>query len=137
MNNGIPPEKAALIKAVMARYDSVEKEIAHQVARAMVGSSVEDLDMQMKIQTGQNVMRVCLEALVDRMVPFPPEVAAELSIRLASYAISILPLEDQDIAVASLVRNFALVHQTRTAKGIRINCDWKMNDGDVQPNYPD
>ena len=89
------------------------------------------------LQYAQNTLRTCMEATLTQMVPYTHETSVELAIRLASYALSIVPQEDQDLVMAQFMKSFVFAHETRVAKGIVISTEWQMEDGRSQPNYPE
>lgn len=122
-------QRKALVKAVQRQFDQVQK----QLARRMIGMSP---DVQ-KINVAQNTLRTCLEAALNKLVPYEANICVELAIRLASYAISAAPIEDQDVLVAQFMEAFAEAHLLRISEGKRISSEWQMNDGRVQPNFPE
>jgi len=119
-----------MIKAVQAEFARLHKELAPQL------SQLPDQDTR-NINVAQNVMRDCLSALYDAMIPYGHVVAVQMSQRAASYALSVVPIEDQDAVVAAHLDGFADLHQHRTASGIRINTEWSMHDGAIQTNFPE
>ncbi|MED5545747.1 MAG: hypothetical protein VYD90_10900 [Pseudomonadota bacterium] len=94
-------------------------------------------DQEMRnINVAQNVLRDVLTAILDEMTPYTHVTSVELSRRLASYALSSVPIEDQDAVVAKHIAGFADFHMLRTSGGTIINSVWRMDDGREQPNYP-
>lgn len=95
-----------------------------------------DADHVRKLVTYDNVIRTAIEVCIDKSIPFEKATPVEFAMRAASYAISALPVEDQDQAVAFLVQNFAEAHQTRTAKGFVITTEWGDMGENRIGNYP-
>lgn len=88
------------------------------------------------INVAQNVMRDVVSAVLDEMMPYSHKTPVEMARRLASYALSSVPLEDQEIVVAELLRTFADFHMNRTASGAIIEAHWRMEDGTDKLNFP-
>jgi hypothetical protein len=88
------------------------------------------------LQYAQNVIRTCMEASLQEMLPYTHEVSVELAIRLASYSLSIVPMEDQDYVMALFMKNFSYAHERRMDQGLRIETQWADDNGAVQPNFP-
>lgn len=79
------------------------------------------------IQAAQNTLRTCLEATLQEAGEYSPITCVELAIRLASYAISALPLEHQDEALNAVTANLPSAHSARLAKGVIIQTEWITN----------
>lgn len=83
----------------------------------------------------QNVLRDCITVVVNDCMPIDELFCAELALRLASYAVSIVAVERQE-AVAKVVANsFEKMHHDRMKKGIGVQSEW-MTDGVRHPNMP-
>lgn len=87
------------------------------------------------VQAAQNTLRTCLEATLQTATPYGDRTCIELAIRLASYAISALPLERQDEALQAVTRSLPEAHSSRLAKGIIIQTEWETH-GVRHPNVP-
>lgn len=77
-----------------------------------------------------------LEALVDELAPFSHMTAMELAIRLASFMLSTVPLEDQPKLVSLFMKAFPNAHDMRISLGHVIPMNWQMGDGTEQINHP-
>lgn len=131
------PAQERLIKAVQREYDRVAGEIMPQLKAAGALGPDPDYNYRMlRINAAQNALRTCLESALNRMLPYDGELLVELAIRLASYAISAAPMEDQDYHVAQFMGTFADAHLRRIAEGKVIQSEWQMKDGRSQPNFP-
>lgn len=87
------------------------------------------------VQAAQNTLRTCLEATLKAGQPYSDVICIELAIRLASYAISALPLEHQDGALQTVISSLPSAHSSRLAKGVIIQTEWETH-GLRQPNVP-
>lgn len=124
------PSRKRLIMAVREEYRRLCRELAGPL------SAIPDAETR-NINVAQNVMRDALTAILNEMAPYTHETVVEMSRRLASYALSTAPIEDQDAVVAEHLSGFADFHMLRTAKGMIINSAWRMDDGRDQPNFPE
>lgn len=89
------------------------------------------------IIVAQNVLRPSLEAVVECLIPFSHLTALELAIRMASYVLSITPMEDQAKLVALFQQSFPNAHDMRLAQGVVIKTEW-ANDGEAPiANHPE
>ena len=123
------PHRKRLIQAVKVEYRRIHKELAPQLA------AFPDAEVR-NVNVAQNVLRDCLTVLLHEMLPYSHYAAVELSRRLASYALSVVPLEDLEAVVAAHLEGFADFHMERTAQGTFIPSDWRMDDGREQSNFP-
>lgn len=88
------------------------------------------------LQIAQNVLRRCLEAVLDKMLPYTALSCYELAIRLASYSISAAPLEDQDRILAAVLQSLPHAHSKRLASGTIIHNKWAGGGLPEQENVP-
>lgn len=88
------------------------------------------------IMVAQNVLRPCLEAVFDDLVPFSHLTCMELAIRLASYAISTAPMADQDKLVELVLAGLPNAHSLRLSLGVVIRTGWRDGDEEEKPNFP-
>jgi len=123
------PIRKRMIEAVQSEFQRSEKEMAE-----MLSGFPADLA---KINVAQNVIRDCLAAILEEMIPYPPETAVELSRRAASYALSVLPIEDLEVGVADHLDGFADFHLERTLRGMIIGAGWTRRDGTFVSYFPD
>lgn len=87
------------------------------------------------VQSAQNTLRTCMEATLQEAMPYSDMLCIELAIRLASYAVSALPLERQHEALDRVLRSLPAAHASRLSKGIVIKTDW-VTDGVAHSNMP-
>ena len=106
--------------------------VRDEVVRPSVDPCVPDV--LVNLATTDNVLRPALEVSLSKATPFNLAYPVEVATRAASYAISVLPLEDQDAAVASFLKHFAQAHMLRTAKGITLSSEWA--EGPDKPSFP-
>jgi hypothetical protein len=131
----MPDTREALIAAVQANFETVKREIWPRLD-ASPDPAFANPELR-HIQVAQNVLRTCLEAALQKMLPYTHQTSVELAIRLASYSLSIVPMEDQDYVMAGFMQTFPLAHEKRMAGGVRISTNWQFEDGRSQPNFPD
>lgn len=123
----------ALIAAVQDHFDAVEIDLGPAMdTRPELGFADPE---QRGIQFAQNTLRPCIEATLDRLVPYTQMTCVELAVRLASYALSAAPAEDQDVIVRGFVDGFPSAHRHRLATGIRLETGW-VTQGRERPNFP-
>ncbi|MBB4859676.1 hypothetical protein HNO88_003005 [Novosphingobium chloroacetimidivorans] len=123
------PSRIAMIEATQAEYRRLAELLAPHMVR------IEDPEMR-AVNVAQNVLRDAVTVVMNEMIPYTHTTVLELAFRLASYALSAAPLEDQDEIVAAFVSNFADVHLQRTSQGQVITSEWRMHDGREMPNFP-
>ena len=123
------PSRQNLIAAVQSDYQRVSKALAPQLAK------LEDEELA-AVNVAQNVLRDCLTAVLDMMGAYGHVTAISLAKRVASYALSTVPMEDQDEVVSAFLAGFADFHMMRTAQGAIITTEWQMHDGRRQTNFP-
>jgi hypothetical protein len=125
----------ALVEAVGAEFDRVLGDIEPQIASKFGIADPAQAREAALINTAQNVLRTALEATFSKLVPYPERLPLELAVRLASYSISVLPVEVQEQATAAFLAAFPSAHRRRLAEGIRIDSEW-MTEGRARPNFP-
>lgn len=125
-----------LAVAVQAEFDCVKERLETTVSAAL-GDQAATMPSMADLQYAQNVLRTCMEAVFQKMIPYDERVCAEMAVRLASYAISAAPMEDHEALVALVVQGLPSAHAQRMAKGIRISTEWQMANGSTQPNFPE
>lgn len=135
-------EQRAIIISVQADYDRVAEGIAERMSREPLidqatRQAVEPGDEKFKCIAAQNVLRTCLEATLERMLPYALTTPVELGIRLASYCVSALPLDVQPGAVEEFCRVFAATHAERVAGGTHLQTTWYRSGQDgEEENVP-
>lgn len=77
--------------------------------------------------TAQNALRVCLEAAFEQMLPFGEVTPIDMAIRLASYCLSVLPVDRQVYGLTDVLKTLPDAHQHRMEAGVRIRSTWDMS----------
>lgn len=127
------PVQQTLVDAVQAEFDRVLADIGPQLDQRPEPQFAQP-DYR-NIQAAQNALRTCIEALLVKMIPYGETVPIELAIRLASYALSALPIEAQEPAVVAFAEIFPTAHSRRISQGIRLSTTWQT-DGRERANFP-
>lgn len=135
MSNG-KREHRNLIREVRREFKRCKAELEPQMLGRVDDEPVMANEEMRNIIVAQNVLRPCMEATLEALLPYSHLTSLELAIRLASYALSTAPLEDQDKLVAMFLQVFAESHALRTARGIVIGTEWRVGDGPPVPNMP-
>lgn len=73
----------------------------------------------------QNVMRDLMTAVFMETAPFGQIFCEEMALRLASYAISAAPIEDQSLMVDRVTKRLPGVHTERLRQGFVIETQWR------------
>jgi hypothetical protein len=120
------PSQERLVKTVQAEFERVTRDIAGRCPPELI-----------TINAAQNALRTCIEAVLNKTVPYESSFLVELAVRVASYTISAAPMEDQEILVAQFMSLFADAHLRRISEGKVISSQWQMNDGRTQSNFPE
>lgn len=124
--------RQAVIDAVQAHFADIKSEVERRLVDV---PGFEEAEVR-AIQTAQNVLRLCLEATLDKLLPYSEVTCSELAIRLASYAISAAPAEDQPRLVAGVVVSFPEAHARRLEQGVRLTTTWDTQ-GRERGNFPE
>lgn len=114
------------------------KKVAKATRPRMIANGIDPDGRLAKCMVAQNVIRVALEACYTEMMPIDIGMIGETATRAASYALSVAPMEHQEVLVAEVLKHFAETHMLRCAEGFRINSEWQGGDigpGPV-PNFP-
>ena len=130
------PQRRDLIKAVQALFRSTKRQIEPSLIQAAEREPSYGNPEIRNIQVAQNVLRTCMEATLSEMLPYSDVTAIELSIRLASYAISVLPIERQADALQAMIATLPEAHTKRVGAGIIIKTEWGSADAST-PNVPE
>lgn len=123
----------SLIKAVKVSLREGRK-VLEPVMAARPEPEFQDPEIRF-VQVAQNTLRTCLEATLQAAMPYSETTPIQLAIRLASYAISALPLEQQDAALRTVIDSLPNAHSVRLARGIIIQTEWETH-GHRHPNVP-
>lgn len=127
------PTVEAAVNAVQALFDHSAEILGPQMD-ARPEAAFRDPEVR-NVQVTQNVMRLCLEAVFQRLHPFTVATPVELAVRLASYAISALPIEEQELALDNVVGTLPEAHAQRIRQGIALETTWVV-DGEERANRP-
>lgn len=127
-----------LIFQVQKEFDRVAADLQSRLDKLVADGNMLYSNPEVRnVQIAQNTLRTCMEATLQKMMPYTHLTAVELAIRMASYALSTVPMEDQEIVVAQFMQSFVSAHEMRMARNVRIDTQWRMEDGRDQPNFPD
>jgi leucyl-tRNA synthetase len=115
-DNVITTETQEFVAAALKYFDYVHKELKPKI---------EGLERQVaNIVVADNVIRTAMEAALTRMMPFQPEVCAEMSVRLASYALSAAPDSLQERLLVTHLQALPAKHIERLLNNVRIETEW-------------
>lgn len=134
---GPATHKLDLIRAVGAYFRQTKRQIEPSLLQAIERDQAYADPEIRNIQVAQNVLRTCMEATLSEMLPYSELTAIELSIRLASYAISILPIERQANALQTMIATLPAAHTKRVGAGIIIKTAWGTASDSTSPNVPE
>ena len=129
-------QKRDLIKAVGAYFRSTKRQIEPSLLQATERDPTYGNPEIRNIQVAQNVLRTCMEATLSEMLPYSDVTPMELAIRLASYAISVLPIDRQADALQAVIATLPAAHKKRVAGGIIIKTEWGTSPDAAEPNAP-
>lgn len=113
----LPPTQQALVDAVQAEFDRSKILLSEKIKQLPSGMG--------DVIVAQNTLRTCMEAALIRMLPYDQTALAELAIRLASYAISAAPIDDQAGLVGAVCTTLPSAHARRVAQGVMICTTWE------------
>lgn len=119
----LAPEQQNLIAAVQAEFARIERDLSPRLASAPAYASRD----AKSVQIAQNVLRLCIEACVKKMIPFEASLPVELAIRIGSYALSMAEQDKMNLALAQFIAAFPAAHISRVESGISISVEW-MDD---------
>jgi hypothetical protein len=88
-----------------------------------------------ELMAAQNVLRDCITVVFNECMPIDRSFVLEMAMRLASYAVSVAPVEDQMILARGVTQLFEDFHLKRMQQGIGIPADW-ITDGVEHKNMP-
>lgn len=128
----LPKPQRDLVKAVKAEYRRVQADLGPRLS-SHPHPAMRDPEQQ-ALNVAQNTLRTCLEATLQSMGRYSPEACISLAIRLASYALSAAPVEDQDFLLAHVLQHLGPEHMRRVDQGISIKTEWQMQNGSIRPN---
>lgn len=84
----------------------------------------------------QNVLRDCISVVFNECMPINEAFCAEMAIRLASYAISVVPAERQEAVAHVVAASLPGAHVDRMKQGVGIHSTW-VTDGVEHTNVPE
>lgn len=123
----ITEQEIRVIKKMLARTREKTDPLA-----AKVGANHPD---QKSAIAAQNVLRDCMTVIMNECAPFTDALPIDVAVRMASYAISVLPIEQQETALNSVLILLPEAHARRMRQGIHIDTDW-VTDGVHHKNVP-
>lgn len=124
------PSQKRMVKAVRAEFDRLHRDIRMDSLPREVSPEERNLIV------AQNTLRTCMEACLERMLPYSAATPLDLAVRLASYALSALPAESQVDAVDQLHEVLKIAHPQRLQQGIRLSTTWDMPGQGERDNFP-
>lgn len=77
-----------------------------------------------KQNVAQNVLRDCMTAVFDECTPYSKNFPLGMAMRLASYALSNIPIDDQGYFLAFFLEKFRDEHVRRVASGVMLKSAW-------------
>lgn len=84
----------------------------------------------LEMMTAQNVLRDCMSVVMNECMPIDDSFCMEMAIRLASYAVSVMPMERQIEAMEIVAASLPGAHRVRMEKGVGIVAQWNTNGVD-------
>lgn len=120
-------------KAIRRIFRKMAKEAGEQTAALALSLPEHKRETAVKAVIAQNVLRVCLEVVYEECTPFEEDLCGELAVRMASYAISIAPIERQETILEAVVSSLPPMHARRLRDGIMLTSSWQTPFGE-QPN---
>jgi hypothetical protein len=130
------PRETEVHRAARARFAAIKDQLVPKMAARAANEPAFANPEVMNLQVAQNVLRECLEAVLKEMIPFSALTAGELAIRLASYAISVAPLDEQAEVMRWVLPTLPVAHASRLNRGIMIQSSWYMPAGPSEPVKP-
>lgn len=115
------PTEQALVTAVLAELHRGQNMLAGKLPKTATES-------MKKAILAQNVLRTCMEAVIKDLIPFHSTFLMDLALRLASYAVSAAPLDQQDNMITQVILNLPTAHAARIRQGVMILTEWKPDD---------
>ncbi len=125
--------------AIRRIFDKTKREIAPLVEARVKEVRANNLDVPvntLEVMAAQNTMRICMEVVFNACIPYDRMFCGELAVRLAAYAISAAPIEDQARMVSLVQEALPNALATKLREGAIIKTTW-MTDGIEHPNVPD
>lgn len=119
-----------VIRAVQNEFFRIDQDIRMDQLGPNVSAEERNLIV------AQNTLRTCIEAVLERLLPYSEATPLDLGVRLASYCLSALPVESQEGAVEALAQVLRAAHPQRLASGIRLSTTWDMPGQGERDNFP-
>lgn len=88
-----------------------------------------------EIIAAQNTLRLCMEVVLNECLPYDDFFCGELSVRLAAYAISVVPIERQSALLAAVQKALPETLANKLREGAFIKSTW-ITDGVEHQNVP-
>ena len=124
------PTQKKLVHAVRAEFMRLKADIR------MDRLPREVTDEERNLIVAQNMLRTCLEATLEQMLPYSALTPVDLAIRLASYCLSALPIESQEESLAAFLKILPEAHWPRIQGGIRLATTWDTPGLGERDNFP-
>lgn len=94
-------------------------------------------DRFIKVLAMQNVMTRSLEIMLEQAAPFDKEVVMDLTLRVAAFMITVLPIEDHEEAMMALAKHIPLFVSEKIKQGTAATNFWIRDAASVPtPNIP-
>lgn len=124
------------LAAIRRIFDKVKVDI-EPLIKAKVKANGGLANPQMpNIMVAQNTLRACMEVVLNECLPYDDFFCGELSVRLAAYAISVVPIERQAALLAAVQDALPATLANKLREGAVIKSTW-LTDGVEHPNIPD
>ncbi|MGR9441646.1 hypothetical protein [Rhizobium leguminosarum] len=116
-------------------YSKVREDTDRLTAAKVSSSGVKthpDID---KIIAAQNTLRKCMEVVFEECMPYDEIFCGEMAVRLATYAISAVPIERHGLVLNAVIEGLPAALARRVREGIAIRTEWET-DGVRHANIP-
>lgn len=122
------------IRQINAMFDRYDKIIRKHIAETFIKADEE----MTKVSVVEAVFRDMITTTYNKCTPFSLTFPMDLAIRLASLSLSVVPIENQEVALHAFMANFEKAHKDRLMRKVIQSADWDMGPGTgVSPNMPD
>jgi hypothetical protein len=128
----ITNQDRANIRRIFAKIrEDTDRLTAAKVSSSGVKSHP-DID---KIIAAQNTLRKCMEVVFEECMPYDEIFCGEMAVRLATYAISAVPIERHGLVLNAVIEGLPAALARRVRDGIAIRTEWET-DGVRHANIP-
>lgn len=122
-------------KAIRRIFRKTAEEAGPQAAQLAASLPERQRATAIKAIVAQNALRVCLEVVYEECMPFDENLCGEIAVRMASYAISMAPIERQEALLEAVMGALPGAHARRLKDRITLLSTWETPHGE-QPNAP-